>query len=54
MATGRLTNQAGRYGNLVSGSFSNATRPQTPIFPAGGQWDWTGSRTSYTPSPYDP
>ncbi|HJW74100.1 MAG TPA: glycosyl hydrolase family 28-related protein [Thermoleophilia bacterium] len=54
MATGKLTNMGGRYGNVVRGSFSNNTRPRTLIFPAGGQWDWTGSRTDYTPSPYDP
>jgi hypothetical protein len=41
---------AGSYGNLVSGVFSNANRPFTPIFTT----DSTGSGTSYTPSPYDP
>jgi hypothetical protein len=39
---------------VVSGSFSNATRQITAIFPAGTTGNWTGGTTSYTPSPYDP
>jgi hypothetical protein len=52
--TGSVFNQGGKFGNVVSGSFSNATRPATAIFPAGSASNWTGTTTSYTPSPYDP
>jgi hypothetical protein len=38
------------YGNENSGSFSNANRPSTALFTT----DWSGSLTTYTPSPYDP
>ena len=41
---------AGNYGNVVSGSLDAGARPATPIFTA----NWTGTTTSYTPSPYDP
>ncbi len=52
--TGSVFNQGGSFGNVVSGSFSNARRPTTALFPAGSAYDWTGTATSYTPSPYDP
>ena len=52
--TGSAFSQSGSYGNVVTGSFSNADRPVTAIFPAGAAYDWTGTTTSYTPSPYDP
>jgi hypothetical protein len=52
--TGSPFGMAGRFGNVVSGSFSNADRPVSAIFPAGAAYDWTGTTTSYTPSPYDP
>jgi hypothetical protein len=52
--TGAVFNQAGSFGNVVTGSFSNAGRPVTAIFPAGSAYDWTGTATSYTPSPFDP
>ena len=45
-----LTSVTGDYNNVVTGSFSNTTRPTTYIFTV----DWTGSGTSYTASPYDP
>lgn len=38
------------FGNTLSGSFSNANRPNTALFPT----DWSGVTTSYTDSPYDP
>ena len=41
---------AGSYGNRVEGSFADAATPSASIFTSG----WTGSGTSYTPSPYDP
>jgi hypothetical protein len=52
--TGPVFDKAGEFGNVVSGSFSNATRQITAIFPAGTTGNWTGGTTSYTPSPYDP
>ena len=52
--TGPMLNIADMFGNIVTGSFSNATRPTTAIFPAGSTYDWSGSGDSYTPSPYDP
>jgi hypothetical protein len=47
-------NQNGVCGSTVTGSFSNANRPVTALFPAGAGHDWNGITTSYTPSPYDP
>jgi len=38
------------YGNSVTGSFSNASRPTTANFDR----DWSGSTTTYTGSPNDP
>ena len=52
--TGSVFDMAGEFGNVVSGSYSNAIRPSTAIFPAGSANNWTGTVTSYTPSPYDP
>ena len=48
--SGSFADHAGSYGNTVSGSFSNATRPHTGLFTS----DWTGATTSYTASPNDP
>ena len=48
--SGSFSNHAGSYGNTMSGSFSNGTRPRTGLFMS----DWAGSTTSYTPSPNDP
>ena len=48
--SGSICSESGKFGNVVSGSFSNANRPHTALFPV----DWTGSGTSYTASPYDP
>ena len=52
--TGSAFGEAGSFGNVVSGSFSNLNRPTKAIFPAGSAYNWTGTTTSYTPSPYDP
>lgn len=52
--TGTAFGNAGKFGNSMSGTFSNANRPVTAIFPAGASYDWTGVQTNYTPSPYDP
>jgi hypothetical protein len=52
--TGSVLNQGGRFGNVVSGSFSNADRPTTAIFPVGSTHNWEGTTTAYTPSPHDP
>ena len=38
------------YGNTRSGVFSNDNRPSTSLFTV----DWTGTGSSYTPSPFDP
>ena len=48
--TGSVFTMGGKFGNVVSGSFSNAATPSTKIFAT----DWAGTATSYTPSPYDP
>jgi hypothetical protein len=47
--TGSVFNQAGSYGNVVSGSFPGG-HPASPIFTS----DWSGAGTSYTASPFDP
>lgn len=55
--TGRVFNNVAKetstgtfsYGNSVTGSFSGG-HPDSPIFTR----DWDGTKTSYTPSPYDP
>lgn len=52
--TGSVFNYGGSFGNVVRGTFSNADRPVTTIFPAGSTHDWAGATTSYTSSPYDP
>ncbi len=52
--TGSVFNGAGSFGNVVRGSFSALDRPVTPIFPAGATYNWEGTTTSYTSSPYDP
>lgn len=49
-ATGGFHMNSGSFGDLVTGSFSNATRPHTALF----KTSWSGSGTSYTRSPYDP
>ncbi len=48
--TGSTGGFSGKYGNVVTGSFTNGMRPATAIFNV----DWSGATTSYTPSPYDP
>ncbi len=52
--TGSVFTQAGSFGNVVSGSFADGSRPVTAIFPRGAAYDWRGVTTRYTPSPYDP
>ena len=47
--TGRVFNQSGSFGDLVSGSFPGS-HAVSPIFTSA----WSGSGTSYTPSPFDP
>ena len=45
----QIATNVGHCANTASGSFSNANRPHTVLFPV----DWSGSGTSYTPSPFD-
>jgi hypothetical protein len=52
--TGLPFSMAGRYGNVVSGSFSGTDHPVSALFPATFARDWTGGPTSYTLSPFDP
>ena len=47
--SGSVLNQAGSFGNTASGKFPGG-HPASPIFTS----DWTGTGTSYTPSPFDP
>jgi hypothetical protein len=47
--TGSVFNQGGRFGNVITGTFPGG-HPDSPIFTR----DWSGSGTSYTPSPFDP
>ena len=46
--SGINVSHSGSYGNATSGSFSEANRPHTALFPT----DWTTA--GYRPSPYDP
>jgi len=52
--TGSGFSKAGSFGNVVKGSFTNATRPIGSPFPAGSTFNWGGTTTTYTASPYDP
>jgi len=52
--TGAVFNQAGSFGNVVSGTFPDGSRPVTPIFPGSAAYDWRGAAQRYTASPYDP
>jgi hypothetical protein len=45
-----ISMNSGSFGNAVSGSFAGGSRPRTSLFSS----DWTGTGTSYTPSPFDP
>ena len=47
--TGAVFNQAGSFGNVVSGTFPGG-HPDSAIFTS----DWTGTGASYTSSPFDP
>jgi hypothetical protein len=48
--TGSVCNHAGICGNVVSGTFPGGHHPASSLFAV----DWSGTTTSYTPSPYDP
>ena len=45
-----ISMNSGSFGNRVSGSFSNSERPSTALFTCA----WSGTGTSYSPSPFDP